>query len=540
MLGVIRLIQNINPNFHLIVQTITYSPFIALATTMLLFYLKPKYNMILRRRNIDQNIHHATAFLYAMSKSGLQPIDALEHLSKHKHIYGLIAEEFGIAVRRVRYLGESLNTALKYVANTTSSKKLKEFIYSFITATEQSTSISAFFKTKFEEYFEKEKRERTTLNENISTFGEIAVVTVAVAPTLVLATGVSMGVLNPEIVSMCNLYLTAFLPLSAILFILYVRAILPQHKLTSVTKVVTTLPAMENIEVQANQQKVVKRLDRRDRLILFLHALQSPTTMLFLYPWFYPLIATTTFTIYLAYLYLNGTATTKIAIYGLLAGCLIVAIPHEIRTHYVLSIERRIPDFLRGLSETVERESSIIRAIDLILKSRLELLGREMRRIYSTKLGVTLKQALLMVEYRTASILLKRVVSLLIISSESTRNMKDILLMAAEDAETYTKLRRDRVASLLGQLVAIYVCFIVYVYVYYTLKNRFITSFTTMPGFTVTAFSTIMVQGYYASFILAFFLGLIIGIIVEGSITSGLKHFFIMAIIAIAFLGWGT
>lgn len=541
LLGIITLIQNINPAFTLLAQTINYSPLIALAATMTLFYLKPKYNMIARSHNIDQNIHHAAAFLYAMTKSGLQPIDALERLAQHKHIYGAISEEIGMVVRRVHYLGESLNTALKYVANTTSSKKLKDFIYSFIIATEQSLSISVFFKTKFEEYFEKEKRERATLNENIAIIGEIAIVTVAVAPTLVLATGVSIGVLNPEIVNICNLYLLALLPLSAIIILLYVRAILPSPKLTSVTKTILAMPAMENIEIQTKTLTTEKNLNRRDRLILFKHAIRHPATMLFMYPWFYPLIAATAVAIYLTHLYLTGAHLNQIAVYSLLASCLIISIPHEIRTQYVLSIEKRIPDFLRSLSETVEREGSVIRAIDLVLKSRLGLLGREMRKIHSTKLGITLKQALLMIEYRTASIVLKRVISLLIIASESTRNMKDILLMAADDAETYTKLRRDRLANLIGQLIAAYVCFGVYIYVYYTLKNNFITSFTAVPGFTAGAiFTSVMTQGYIASLSLALFLGLIIGIMIEGSITSGLKHSFIMALVAIALLGWGT
>ncbi len=297
---------------------------------------------------------------------------------------------------------------------------------------------------------------------------------------------------------------------------------------------------MENIEIQTTTQEKDPNLDRRDLILRFKNALRKPMIMLFLYPWFFPLIAAIPTAICIAYLYLTGTAVTQLAIYSLLAASLIILIPHEIQTRYVLSIERRIPDFLRGLSETVEREGSVIKAIDLVLKSRLGLLGREMRKIHSTKLGIPLKRALLMVEYRTASIVLKRVISLLIIASESTRSMKDILLMAADDAEAYTKLRKERSSNLIGQLIATYVSFSVYIYVYFTLKNQFITSFGGIPGFGAGAvFSAIMVQGYYAALLLSLFLGLIIGIMVEGSVTSGLKHSFIMSIVAIAFLGWG-
>jgi flagellar protein FlaJ len=492
-----------------------------------------------RSHDIDQNIHHASAFLYAMTKSGLQPIDALDRLSQNKNIYGLICEEFGVMVKRVNNLGESPTTALKYVANTTSSKKLKEFIYSFILATEQSLSVSAFFKTKFDEYFEKEKRERATLSENLSIIGEVAVVIVAVAPTLVLATGVSLGVLNPDIINLCNMYLILFLPLSAIMVLFYVKAILPTPKLISVTKAVFTMPLLENIDVKTTLSES-KNLDRQDLMLRFNGALRKPITMLFMYPWFYPLIASTIAAVCIGYLYLTGASLAQVVIYSLLAGCLIIFVPSEIQTRYVLSIERRIPDFLRGLAETVEREGSVIKAIDLVLKSRLGLLGREMRKINSTRLGIPLKRALIMVEYRTASIVLKRVLSLLVIASESTRNMKDILMMAADDAEAYIKLRRERSSNLIGQLMATYVSFAVYIYVYYTLKTQFISSFVSIQGFTgMSVFSAVMVQGYYASLILALFLGLIIGTMVEGRVVSGLKHSFVMIVATVAVLGWG-
>lgn len=546
-LGLITLIQSINNAFFIIGEIITYSPILVFLITLFYFYFKPQYDMIARASDIDQNIHHASAFLYAMTKSGLQPTDALDRLGKSRNIYGLISDEFGIAIKRVNCLGESLPTALKYVANTTSSKKLKEFIFSFILANEQSVSATAFFKSKFDEYFEKEKRENATISENLSILGEMATVIVAVTPTLVLATGVSLGVLNPSIINICNIYLILALPLSAILILLYVKAVLPSPKLISVTKATFEIPLMENIDTspQPNTLENKKELNRRELLIRFKNALAKPVTMVFMYPWFFPLVASIVAVAVFAILYLTHImASNQLIVGGLLAACLIALIPHEIRNRYATSVERRIPDFLRGLAETVEREGSVIKAIELVLKSRLGLLGREMFEIKSTKLGVPLKRALLMIEYHTASVVLKRTVSLMIIASESTKNMKDILLMAAEDADAYIRLRRERLASLVGMLMAMYISFGVYVYTYRILKTQFITSFGSVTGgvggigFNTTVFSSIMVQGYYAGLVLAVFLGLIIGEMVEGSIYAGLKHSFVMLVIALVLLGW--
>jgi len=222
-----------------------------------------------------------------------------------------------------------------------------------------------------------------------------------------------------------------------------------------------------------------------------------------------------------------------------LGSCLVLTILHEVRFRYVRFLERRLPDFLRALAETVEKEGSILRAIELVLESKFGLLGREIRRVSATRLGVTLKQALLMIEYRTASPLLKRVLSLLVKASESTRNLKDILMMAADDTETHIRLRRERHQSLIGYVISTYVCFGVYVYVYWIMKNQFLVSLSGVSGFIVSPMvATVITQGYYIALFLGVILGLIVGAMIEGSILSGLKHSIIMVVIAIALLGW--
>jgi flagellar protein FlaJ len=340
-------------------------------------------------------------------------------------------------------------------------------------------------------------------------------------------------------ITLFNTYMILILPFSSILVLFYIKTILPAHKLVSVSKTVLEIPCIENIQLDSGVQVKEKNLDRSDRKLRFKTALKKPIQMLFMYPWFYFLLAFIGLTLIMVYFYMSGTSIPQLFVYGLIGSSLIILIPHEVKSRYVMAIERRIPDFLRGLSETVEREGSVIRAINLVLRSRLGLLQREMKRISSTKLGVPLKRAILMIEYRTASIVLKRVLSLLVVASESTRNMKDILIMAADDAESYTKLRRERSLSLIGFLISTYVCFGVYVYTYWTLNSQFIPTLTNFPGFTGGAmFANVAMQGYYIALFLSVILGLTIGAMLEGSIRSGLKHSLIMIVVTVVMLGW--
>jgi flagellar protein FlaJ len=517
-----------------------FLPLIAFLATAFFFYIKPYYIAFSRQQDIDQNIHHASAFLYAMTKSGLQPVESLEKLAEQKNIYGLISEEFGMAVRRVKYFGESLNSALKYVADTTSSKNLKEFIFSFVLATEQSYSVGAYFKLKFEEYFQKEKRERETLINNLNLIGEIVIVLVALTPTLVLAVGLSLGAINPGMISISNLYMIFILPLSAVLVLFYVRIVLPAPKLISVSKTAVPSPLIENIQVTQNTQSLSKKtLEKNDKWFLFKKTLKKPIQMLFIYPWFYFSIAIILLSCVIGCFYYLGTDPQQLAVYSLLGSCLMVLVFHEVKSRYVLAVERRVPSFLRGLAETVEREGSIIRAINLVLQSKLGLLGREMKEVSTTNLGYSLKRAMLMIEYRTSSVVLKRVLSLLVIASESTRNMKDILVMAAEDADSFIRLRRERTLNLVGYTISTYVCFGVFLYVYWTFKSSFLPSLTGLSGFSSgLAFMPVMAEAYYVALFLGLTLGLLVGALAEGSLLSGLKHSLIMIVAAIIVMGW--
>ena len=526
------------PGFFLII--LPFFPIFSFLLTFSFFLLTPYYVMVSRKSKIDSNVHHVCAFLYAMMKSGLQPVEALNSLSEHKQIYGAIAEEFEIVVRRVRYLGESLTSALRYVASTTSSKSLRELINGFITATHQSLTPEMYFKIKFEDFFEAEKKNRETMVRMMSLVGEFAVVLVALTPTLILTTGLSLGILNPEILNLCNLYTMIVMPFSSIGVLLYIRAICPAEKVTSVTKVTFPIRLLENIPVKTGSKgEHINFLDNKDKWILFKLSLKRPLNLFFTHPLFVILLSLFILTTLIVYFILSGTTLERLITYSLLGSCLVPTILHEVRSGYVRSLERRLPDFLRALAETVEREGSVLRAIELVLESKFGLLGREIRRVSVTRMGITLKHALLMIEYRTASPLFKRVLSLLVKASESTRNLKDILMMAADDAETYIRLRRERLQSLIGYAISTYVCFGVYVYVYWIMKNQFLVSLSGVSSFVVSPMVTIVVtQGYYIALFLGVILGLIVGAMVDGSILSGLKHSIIMVTIAIALLGW--
>ncbi|MCX8191244.1 MAG: type II secretion system F family protein, partial [Nitrososphaerales archaeon] len=502
------------------------------------FVIKPYYTIASRRSRIDSNLHHTCAFLYAVTKAGIQPLEAFQHLVERKHIYGAIAEEFGIAVRRVKYLGENLYTSLHYVASTTSSKRLREFIEGFIVKTKQSLTIEAYFQKKFREFFELEKVSKEATVRMFGLLGELTIVLIALTPSLMLTIGLSLGIVNPNAIHWSNIYMVIATPILASILLILIRIFCPLGEAVSTIKFTLQSPAIENIPLKVGEGMNERSFVKRDRLFLLKYAFKRPLLLFFIYPWIILLIASLILTSVITLLYISNYNPYALLTYAIVGACMIGAIFHEVRFRYVMSIEKRTPDFLRGLAESIKGGGSIINAIDAVLESGLGLLGKEIKDIKMARFGLSLKQSLLIIEYRTASLILKKVLSLLAKALESTKNLRDILLMVAEDVESYIKLRRERALSMLGYVISSYICLGVYFYIYSTLKNQFITTLTSIRGFTINdAIRWVLIEGYYVALFLSITLGLIAGVMLEGSILSGLKHSSMMSLILIIWLG---
>ena len=512
------------------------TPLLAFSLAFLLHIFYPYYLMISRRSRIDGGLYHACAFLYAMTKSGLEPIEAFKALRERRDVYGAVAEELGIAVKRCEVLGESLYSALQYVSSTTSSKRLRDFLESLVTTAKESATLNTLFKRKFHEFFNDYRKSLEAISNNLNLLGEIVVVLLALAPSIVLATLFTLGFLNPEVLSWGNMYVTMLMPVLMFAVIAYVKAVCPTERTTKAVKAIYYLPALQAIPLR-DERVLSEDVDKVDKSLRFSDALKNPLLLFFVYPWFVLLSGHAVLLALLLLLRLAGLAVEMVAIYGFLGSCIIFSLWHEVRIRYVLAVEKRLPDFLRELAEAVDREGSLVKAIERVLSSRLGVLRREFSVVQAHSFGFSLRRSLQVVELRTASAALQRVVSLLVKASESVKNLKDILLMAAADAEAHNKVRKIRLLSLLGYMAATYVCFIVYLFVYKTILQSLSSTFTSYTAYQAAALSALSVTGQYLSFALALSLGVMVGVLLEGSMLSGLKHGVVMAVAALLFLG---
>ena len=208
---------------------------------------------------------------------------------------------------------------------------------------------------------------------------------------------------------------------------------------------------------------------------------------------------------------------------------------YEVRAWYVSSIEKSLPGFLRNLAESVEKKAALSKAFEAVLRGRLGLLAKEVRALEAHRYGLPLRRVLSMIQYTTASPVLRRAINLLVKASEATRNLKDVLAMSAMDAEAYLNLKRSRMLTSIGYVASIYVAYGVFVYTLHILRS--ISAVLSSLSEYITIVAIPLDQLYILAVAMAVLLGLLAGGISSGNVSSGFKHSVVLLLIFILMLG---
>lgn len=502
---------------------------LAFAVTLCTYLVSPYLLVFSRKSNIDINLHHACTFLYGVTKSGVSLKEALRSLYEHRHIYGAAAEELGIAVKRSEYFGESIYRSLAYVAKTTCSPKLRDFIQEMISSAEETIGVGEFFRRKFDEYFAVAEETQKSLVRTLGVFGEVAVIFSALAPTAVLTAGVSLGVLAPSLIDWCRIYLFIATPVLIVMLLAYVKLAHPSEKMCRVERVVKPLPT------PAAESAFEKELDKKERWLVFKDVLKSPIKLFFLYPWLPASAGVSAVAAFLFLAYLGGASAVGLMAFSALGVCAVFAVCYEVRAWYVSSIEKSLPGFLRNLAESVEKKAALSKAFEAVLRGRLGLLAKEVRALEAHRYGLPLRRVLSMIQYTTASPVLRRAINLLVKASEATRNLKDVLAMSAMDAEAYLNLKRSRMLTSIGYVASIYVAYGVFVYTLHILRS--ISAVLSSLSEYITIVAIPLDQLHILAVAMAVLLGLLAGGISSGNVSSGFKHSVVLLLIFILMLG---
>jgi flagellar protein FlaJ len=217
----------------------------------------------------------------------------------------------------------------------------------------------------------------------------------------------------------------------------------------------------------------------------------------------------------------------------------------------IADIEQRLPDFLRDVAEAGRFGMTLSNAIISSSRGEYGRLTPEIRRMASQiSWGVSATEALVLFAKRVDTALIHRVTGLVIKASAAGGNIADVLTMSSVDTKESQTLFEERRTTMSTYVMVIYIAFFVFLVTVLILNTTFlprmkeVTEQTGLSDVDISEgpASTISISAesipkiqdlyFYAALVHAVGDGILAGVIMSGKIANGLRHSFIMVVIA--------
>lgn len=232
---------------------------------------------------------------------------------------------------------------------------------------------------------------------------------------------------------------------------------------------------------------------------------------------------------------------------GLIFVLLAYAVTYEYEKRRTRGMEKAVPDFLDRMASVNDAGMSIVESIQTLAEDDLGALTPELERTWNDmQWGADLSTALHRLKYRVNSPMVTRAVALTTNAVAASGDVAPVLDIAADEARSTERLRRERRQVMLTYMIVIYVSFFVFLAIVGALTVAFIPAIESaelgdalpsgggVPGVGGGAGALSGIQEVNsAKYILLFFhssviqgsaSGLIAGQLGEGDLRDGVKH----------------
>ncbi len=232
---------------------------------------------------------------------------------------------------------------------------------------------------------------------------------------------------------------------------------------------------------------------------------------------------------------------------GLIFVLFAYAVTYEYEKRRTRGMEKAVPDFLDRMASVNDAGMSIVESIETLAEDDLGALTPELERTWNDmQWGADLSTALHRLKYRVNSPMVTRAVALTTNAVAASGDVAPVLAIAADEARSTERLRRERRQVMLTYMIVIYVSFFVFLAIVGALTVAFIPAIESaelgdalpsgggVPGVGGGAGALSGIQEVNsAKYILLFFhssvvqgsaSGLIAGQLGEGDLRDGVKH----------------
>ena len=215
----------------------------------------------------------------------------------------------------------------------------------------------------------------------------------------------------------------------------------------------------------------------------------------------------------------------------------------------IKQIERRLPDFLRDVAEAGRFGMPLAEAIVVSSSGRYGKLTPEIKKMAAQiSWGVPATEALRLFSERVKTPMVQRVVSIIVKSSDAGGDVADVLTMVSHDTKESQLTNDERRIAMSTYVAVIYISFLVFLVTIWILNVTFLPKMLEASGALGGATGAIqsplaenlpeVVYNIKVAFFVATIVhglgdGILAGVLDNGKIPTGLRHSFIMLIIAL-------
>ncbi len=544
-------------NFY---RTFVYVGILSILITVALYYLGnfifaiyPSTVISDRKSKIDRTLPHAITFMLSLSRGGMNLVQILKSLADE--VYGEVSKEASRILWEIEGLGKDLRTALSDAIEVSPSTNFRDFLHGLITIIDSGGDITKYFEERAEFYLEKARQDQKSFTEFLALMAETYVTALVAGPLFLIIIQTVMSVIGSanDIAIFAIIYLV--IPIGSFMFAILIKLMTPSEgeKVPQLRERYTYIPKAKDLDVEKS-----KEIQRKIKSRELIKKLKNPIALLRSNPIYTFALSVPIGLIVIIYgfaitPYLPGMDPKywlfSIDDYIFIALIIIIApfvLFYEWSRKGVRTFMRLTPIFLNKLASANESGMSIYRAITMLAKTDTSPLKKEIKKIKANlEWGVSLGDALIRFANRLRIFEVSRTIALLNEALKSSGNVTEVLTTSAKDASSAELLRRERATSMFTYVVIIYVSFFVFIGIVYIIASTFLSTLAQAAAQVqasggasqISILKNVDVVTYrnvfmHAAVFQGLFGGLVAGVMGEGSISAGMKHSFIMVLIA--------
>ncbi|MEM2726768.1 MAG: type II secretion system F family protein [Archaeoglobaceae archaeon] len=504
--------------------------------TRYLILSHPYYVASSRSGKIDSALPHAVNMLLGMAKGNVPIISAIRFIAENKHLFSELSVEFEKIVVLVE-MGGDLESAMKFVAETTPSEKLRVFLENFIDVYRGGGNVLDYLKAKSEQFFSEKERLYTLYSESMQIIAEIYLALFIVAPLFFLIVLVVFSMMGSSTLGLYRVFVYSVLPMGSImvLWLAYSSTARESREFRKMEKEV------EEVVVRTSEKPIgfsfvkLRRSINAIKNFLFYPILEMPYVVSFKYLLFYLILPPIIFfLIFYGRMDFDYLVFTTLLAFGLPTVFFI-----EYRERLLRKAEKELPEFLKQLASLNEAGLNVVEALKNISDTEAGVLSKEIRMIKRrVEWGELITSAFIRLERRIKSGVFQKAISMLVKAIEASPSIREALVVASNFSELEIEMRNRLRDMMSTYIIIIYLAFGVFLYTAYVLITNMLSVFASVEKTQIaSAINLSELENVFmeTSILVAIFSGLAAGVMGEGRIEAGLKHVFLLVAIAYVF-----